>query len=228
LCASPKGETIALLNRIASFEIPMKFHLLSIGSALVLPLFLNLAFAQPDTTKAIERCETAVAETVKRMRGAAAQELQFVAAKRSLLPAQDDETSVRGEGRYSGRANGSTHAFTYSCAYNAKVGTTSGVMFRESADRAPDEAAWQPDLTFVSPQACEAASAAELKEKYPRVARIAFDSDSRQLSPAADKTTSLAGLGAVQRAPGMQAVPFNYRCEFDTRNGRIVSVQTSP
>lgn len=206
----------------------MKFHLVSGGSSVILLLALNLAFAQPETSKAIEHCEMAVAETVKRMRGASAQELHFAAAKRSLLPAQDDETSVRGEGRYSGRASGS-HAFTYSCAYNAKTATTSGVMFRETGDRTQAEVAWQPDLTFVSPEACEAASAAELKQKFPRVARIAFGSDSRRLSPAADThTSSLAGLGAVQRAPGMQAVPFNYRCEIDTRDGRIVSVQTSP
>ena len=185
------------------------------------------AQAQGDAAKAADRCEAAVAETVKRMRGRSAQELQFVGAKRNLLPTQDDETGVRGEGRYSSKAGGTT-SFTYSCAYNVKTGTTSGVVFRETgSDRARTESAWQPDLTFVSPDACETATAAELKQKYPRVARIAFGSDSRQLRPAPDDHTSLEGQGAVQRAPGMQLTPFNYRCEFDTRNGRIVSVQTS-
>ena len=185
------------------------------------------AYAQGNAAKAAERCEAAVAETVKRMRGRAAQELQFIGAKRNLLPTQDDETGVRGEGRYSSKAGGTT-TFTYSCAYNAKAGTTSGVVFRETgSDRARSESAWQPDLTLISPDACETATAADLKQKYPRVARIAFGSDSRQLRPAPDNHTSLEGQGAVQRAPGMQAVPFNYRCEFDTRNGRIVSVQTS-
>ena len=227
MCAVAKGETITVLIRIAEMSL-MKLHMVSVGCSAGLLLALNLAFAQPETGKAVERCEAAVAETVKRMRGAAAQELQFAAAKRSLAPSQDDETSVRGEGRYSSRGSGS-HAFTYSCAYNANSGTTSGVMFRETGDRSQAEAAWQPNLTYVSPEACEAASAAELKQKFPRVARITFGSDSRQLSPADDAHTSnLAGLGAVQRAPGMQAVPFNYRCEIDTRNGRIVSVQTSP
>jgi hypothetical protein len=183
--------------------------------------------AQGEAAKAADRCEAAVAETVKRMRGRSAQELQFIGAKRNLLPAQDDETGVRGEGRYSSKASGTT-SFTYSCAYNAKTGTTSGVMFRETgSDRARAESAWQPDLTFVSPDACEAATAAELKQKYPRVARIAFGSDSRQLRPAPDDHASLEGQGAVQRAPGMQLTPFNYRCEFDPRNGRIVSVQTT-
>ncbi len=186
--------------------------------------------AQPQTesAKAVERCETAVAETVKRMRGPAAQELQFSPAKRNLAPGQEDETSVRGEGRYSSRSNGS-YPFTYSCAYNAKAGTTSGVMFRETGSGlAKAEPAWQPDLSLLSPAACEGASAADLKQKFPRVTRIAFDSDSRQLAPAADDLTMLAGQGAVQRAPGMQAEPFTYRCEINARNGQIVSVQTTP
>jgi hypothetical protein len=227
LCLRSKGETIATMNWITVSRLLMKLHLVSIACGLVLLLVLNLAFAQPDTGKAAERCEAAVAETLQRMRGAAAHEMQFVAARRSLLPAQDDETNVRGEGRYRARS-GPAHAFSYSCAYNLKAGTTSGVMFREAVGNGPAEAAWQPDLTFVSPEACEAASAAELKQKFPRVVRIAFGSDSRQLNPAADSHTSLEGLGAVQRAPGMTSVPFNYRCEFDPRNGRIVSVQTTP
>jgi hypothetical protein len=184
------------------------------------------AFGQGDTAKAVDRCETAVAETVKRMRGKAAQELQFIGTKRKLLPAEEDETGVRGEGRYSSKGGGLT-SFSYSCAYNFKTGATSGVMFRETGSgRATAESSWNPDLTNVSPDACETATAADLKQKYPRVARIAFGSDSRQLRPGIDDHTNLEGQGAVQRAPGMQLTPFNYRCEF-ARNGRIVSVQTS-
>jgi hypothetical protein len=205
----------------------MSLRVLFLALTLGIGNFASPAVAQSDTAKAADRCEAAVAETVKRMRGRSAQELQFIGAKRNLLPAQDDETGVRGEGRYSSKASGTT-TFTYSCAYNAKAGTTSGVMFRETgSDRSRNDAAWQPDMTFVSPDACETATAADLKQKYPRVGRIAFGSDSRQLRPAADDHTSLQGQGAVQRAPGMQLTPFQYSCEFDPRNGRIVSVQTT-
>ena len=205
----------------------MKIRLFAFALALNSCAVTAPAIAQSDAAKAADRCEAAVAETVKRMRGRSAQELQFIGAKRNLQPAQDDETGVRGEGRYSSKAGG-TVTFTYSCAYNAKAGTTSGVMFRETgSDRSRNDAAWQPDMTFVSPDACETATAADLKQKYPRVGRIAFGSDSRQLRPAADDHTSLQGQGAVQRAPGMQLTPFQYSCEFDPRNGRIVSVQTT-
>jgi hypothetical protein len=174
-----------------------------------------------------DACENAVAETVRRMRGKDAHEVQFIGAKRALTPAPGDELGVKGEGRYRS-ASGVSVPFTYSCAYNAKTGGTSGALFRETgAVRAGAEAAWTPDLTHVSPAACETATAAALKDKYPRVGRIVFGSDSRQLRPAPNAHTSLEGKGAVERAPGMGAVPFEYSCEIETRSGKVVSVKTS-
>jgi hypothetical protein len=37
----------------------------------------------------------------------------------------------------------------------------------------------------------------------------------------------LLGQGAVQPAPGMNSVPFNYRCEIDPRSGRVLQAQAS-
>lgn len=176
-----------------------------------------------------ERCEAAVAETIRRMRGRDAQEVEFVGAKRALTPALDDEdeTAVKGEGRYRSPAGGAM-SFSYSCAYNARLGATSGVVFRETGRIGPggETVAWQPDLTQFTPDACEAATAAALKSKYPRIGRIAFDAGTRQLRPAANEHTSLEGRGALVRAPGMNAAPFSYRCEFETRGGKVVGVQT--
>ena len=174
-----------------------------------------------------DACENAVAETVRRMRGKEAHEVQFIGARRALTPTPGDETGVKGEGRYRS-ASGASVPFTYSCAYNAKTGATSGALFRETgAGRASSEQSWQPDLTHVSPAACETATAAALKDKYPRVGRIVFGSDSRQLRPAPNAHTSLEGKGAVERAPGMSAVPFEYSCEIETRSGKVVGVKTS-
>lgn len=183
-----------------------------------------------DSGKAAERCEDAVAETIKNIRGRDAHEVQFVGAKRTLSPRGGDETGVKGEGRYRGAAGGSV-SFTYTCAFNAQTGATSGVLFRETGGTRASvsaEQAWQPDLTKVSPEACETATAAALKDKYPRVGRIAFGSDTRQLRPAPNAHISLEGQGAVQPAPGMNSSPFKYRCEFEGRSGKLVSVQTSP
>jgi hypothetical protein len=186
----------------------------------------SVAAAQPGGDEAGDKCESAVAETITRMRGRSAQEVQFAGTKRALTPASEDETGVRGEGRYRGPA-GRSMPFSYSCYYNVKNGATSGVVIRDAAaNTAGSEAAWQPDLTHVSPEACESAAAADLKDKHPRVGKIVLGSDSRQVRPGPDGHILLEGRGAVQRAPGMSAVPFSYRCEFEGKGGRVVGVQT--
>jgi hypothetical protein len=178
--------------------------------------------------KAADRCEVAVADTVKRTRGKEAQEVEFFGAKRQISPTPDEELGVKGEGRYR-RPSGEHVSFSYSCAYNSQTGGTSGALFRETGSSASAQAGkpWEPDLLSVSPDACESATAAALKEKYPRVGRIAFGSDTRKLQPAPNEHTLLEAQGAVERAPGMSLVPFTYRCEFETRGGKIVRVETS-
>jgi len=184
------------------------------------------ATTPPDASKAAESCEAAVIDTIKEMRGRDAQDVQFIKDKRLLSPTTGEETDVKGAGRYRSPAGGSM-PFTYGCAYNTKTGATSGIVFRDAGGlRASEEKPWQPDLINVSPEACETAVAAALKAKHPRVGRIAFGSDSRQLRPAPAGRSSLEGLGAVERAPGMNSVQFTYRCEFEPGNGKIVAVQT--
>ena len=174
------------------------------------------------------RCEQAVAETVTRMRGRDAKEVNFVAARRVVMPATEgQELTVRGEGSYRERPGNRGVGFSYQCAFDLATGATSGVMFRDEGDpSARREQVWEPDLTQMSPEVCETAAAAHLKEKYPRIGRIAFGSDTRRLRPAPSEHTSLEGQGALQRAPGMNSVPFTYRCEFESTSGRLVGVQT--
>lgn len=202
---------------------PMKHRLFLLAIA-VSSLAGPAAAAAPDT--AGDRCESAVADTVRRMRGARAQEVQFIGVKRAVSPTGEDEIGVKGEGRYSSHRSG-TMSFAYSCAFNPKTGGTSGVVFRDTGTPPSAEAGWQPDLTHLSPDECESAAAAALKDKYPRVGRIAFDPATRQLRPAANDHTSLEGGGALVRAPGMSAVPFSYRCEVETRSGKVLAIQTN-
>lgn len=187
------------------------------------------AAAVVDAAKASESCEDAVAETIRTIRGREAREIEFVGGKRTLSPGEGDDTAVKGAGRYRG-AGGGSFPFTYTCSYNPRTGTASGAMFRETGARptaVAETRPWQPDLTNVSPEACEAATAAALKDKYPRVGRIAFGSDTRRLQPAPNDRIGLEGQGAVQRAPGMNAAPFKYRCEIEPRSGKVVQVTTS-
>lgn len=185
------------------------------------------ALAAPDVTRATEQCEQEVSKTIQRMRGRDAKEVQFVAARRVLSPQSDDETAIRGEGRYRA-AGGASVSFTYGCAYSAASDSTSGVVFRETGGQraAAAEKAFDPDLTNVSPQACESAVAAALKKLHPRVGRINFGSDSRRVQPGENSRIELLGAGSVERAQGMNLIPFSYRCEVDPRSGRVVDVST--
>lgn len=178
---------------------------------------------------AAEACEKAVADAVREARGAQAQDVQFSSSLRRLSPLPGNETAVKGEGRYHD-GSGAARGFTYTCAFNADTGAAGGVLFREAAAGRPADApaqAWQPDLTNLSPEACETAAAAALKRKYPRVEGITFVSDSRELRPGQAGYTSLEGRGSLMRAAGMRAVPFTYRCEVESRSGKVVGVQTN-
>lgn len=194
--------------------------------ALVSLLGPSAARAQADTAKATERCEQEVTATIRRMRGRDAKEVQFIASRRVLLPNNEDETAIRGEGRYRA-ATGPDVSFTYSCAYSAASDATSGVVFRETGGtRAAAEKPFEPDLTNVSPEACESAVAATLKKQHPRVGRIHFGSDSRRMQPGENGRVELLGVGSVERATGMNLIPFSYRCVVEPRNGRVVAVST--
>lgn len=171
-------------------------------------------------------CEAAVAETLRDMRGKAAHEVQFGAAKRVVPPPAGDNTTLAGKGQYRAPA-GQPRPFTYTCAFDVQTGKASGVVLRESeAPAAAAEKPWEPDLTHVSPEACEAAAAAALKDQYPPAGSIRFQSDSRRLRPASNARTSLEGQGSLERVVGMNPAPFTYRCVFEAASGKVVSVQT--
>ncbi|MBL8340958.1 MAG: hypothetical protein JNL30_05760 [Rubrivivax sp.] len=185
-----------------------------------------------EAARAHERCEASVAETLRKLRGRQADDVQFAPGQRVVVPADDADIGVKGAGRYrsvgvAGRAAGAGHSFTFSCTFNTRTGLASGVVLRETGGAASPDA-WQPDLSRVSPEACESAVAQHLKSRHPRVASIALEPDTRRLEPGADeRTVLLLGQGAVQRAAGMNAVPFTYRCELDARSGRVMVVKTS-
>ena len=195
-----------------------------IGGVLVLAAaWPSLVLAQD---VAGDTCEAAVAKAVRDARGRAALEIRFTGGKRALSTTPGEATGVRGEGRYGGAA-GASVPFTYTCAYSPGSGATDGVMFSDKVQPAAAAAPSAIDMARLSPAACETATAAALKEKHPRVDRISFGSDSRRLSDAGPARTALDGRGAAAHAPGMNAVAFSYRCEFDNRSGKLLRVSTS-
>jgi hypothetical protein len=178
-----------------------------------------------NTVKAVQACEAAVSDDLRQVRGNRAQRAEFSSAQRTVLPSSGDSLSVKGEGRYTS-TGGNTVAFTYRCGYSIQTGKTNGIVLSDKGDpsAAASTPAWQPDLTRLSPEACEAAVASSLKTKHPRVGRIAFGSDSRELKPGPNGHTILQGSGGVQRSTGMNAVPFSYQCEFES-SGKLVGTR---
>lgn len=180
----------------------------------------------PGDTSAGPVCEAAVAQTLRDLRGPAAKEVQFGPVKPVVPPPAGNDTALAGQGQYRALSGAAT-PFTYTCTFDPQAGKASGVVLRES--RAPSAAVqgpWEPDLTHVSPEACEAAAAAALKDQYPPAGGIRFESDSRRLRPAANARTSLEGRGSLERAAGMNRAPFSYRCVFEADSGKLFSVQT--
>jgi hypothetical protein len=173
-----------------------------------------------------EACEEAVIRTVQQLRGAQAQVVELSGAGRAATRKSDREITLRGEGRY--HAGSAARSFRYSCAYDTDTGIASGVVLKEAGSPAPRprERAWDPDLSRLSPEACETAAAASLKRRYPSVGSISFATDTRQLRPAANAGTRLEGQGRMARAPGLNPVRFTYRCELEARSGKLVSVET--
>ena len=181
-----------------------------------------------DQGPALQRCEAGLVQTLRKLRGAEAEEVQFAPSQRVVTPSDGGVVGVKGAGRYRGRGSGAAHEFSFSCSYDVETGLASGVVLREArSDTARSEAAWQPDLSRLSPEACESAAAQVLTAKHPRVARIEMETATRRLQPGPDDRILLLGHGAVQRAPGMNAVPFSYACEVDPRNGQVVGMKTS-
>lgn len=193
--------------------------LLTVGAAAPV-----LAAADVDAETAT-RCEAQVQEALQRIHGKALRGVKFEAGGRSLLRGDGDEASLRGAGRTT--LDGGGGPFQYSCAVNLKTGEASGAVVRDSTAQARAARNWEPDLSKVSPADCEAAAAALLTDRHPRIGRITFDAESRRLEPAEQQRIGLEGSGALQRAAGMLAAPFRYRCEFDGRNGRVVAVQAT-
>lgn len=197
---------------------------------LIAALTIALGHAGPATAQdGAEACEEAVIRTVQQLRGARAQVVEFSAVKRDATRKSERETTLRGQGRYHAGSGGAAQPFRYSCVYDADTGLASGVVLRDGggppAPRAR-ERPWEPDMTRLSPEACETAAAASLKRRYPAVGAITFATDTRQLRPAAEGRTSLEGQGRMARAPGLNLVRFNYRCELEARSGKLLSAET--
>jgi hypothetical protein len=173
-------------------------------------------------------CESAATETLRSGRGGAGASVGFNAPP-AVVPGPADavELTLRGAGRVQPAGNAPARPFSYSCSYDTQGDKVTGIVVRDAgppqASAAPKPV--DPDLSFVSPAACESAAADALKRRWPYVSRIAFNTDTRQLSQDASGEAHLQGQGTALPNVGAPATHFAYDCVIDARNGRVTGLQ---
>jgi hypothetical protein len=47
------------------------------------------------------------------------------------------------------------------------------------------------------------------------------------MQPGTDGRVDLVGKGSVERAPGMNLIPFSYRCQVEPRSGKVLDISTT-
>ena len=186
--------------------------------------------AAPASAEAVAACERAARQALA-AQSAAASEVSFngpPSVQTSLSTAS--QVVLRGGGRSRGSAGGS-RGFTYNCNLDLHTDKVVGLVLRDTAPAAPSIAparmASEPDLSALSPAACESRAAQALKQRWPRVSQISFDSGTRRF---VQKTAGRAELHSHGRAlpePDSPSTHFGFDCEIDTRDGRVLEMRVT-
>lgn len=181
------------------------------------------------------------AEVVAACERAAQQALALPASDRAELSfnaaptvqaslSQGSQAVLRGAGRW--RAASGARSFTYSCNVDLRSAEAVGVVVRDTTPVAaaaarPPRASVEPDLSHLSPQACESKAAAALAQRWPRVSQISFDGNTRSLQQDASGRAELRGQGRALPAPNAPFTYFDFGCVIDPRDGRVLSTRVS-
>lgn len=147
----------------------------------------------------------------------------------AVQPAMSDgsRTVLRGAGRV--RSASGSRGFTYSCNVDPRSDEAVGVMLRRSPAAAETVARAQvdPDLSQLSPLACESRAAEALKQRWPRVSQISFDANTRQLRQDVAGRAELRGQGRALPTPISPTTFFEFDCAIDAKDGRVLSARVS-
>jgi hypothetical protein len=174
----------------------------------------------------LARCERAVRQALVPATKTAA-EIRFSKAPSALQTlSYDDQIVLHGEGQW--RDASTVRNFTYRCNLDPHSAEAVGVVIRQTATQAPAEPQpiAEPDLSHLSPSACESSAAVALKQRWPRVSKISFDTATRSLTQQSASRAELHGQGRAQPTPDSQVlVHFGFDCALDPRNGRVLGMR---
>ena len=185
----------------------------------------------PDTLSraAVQACERSARQAVP----ASAREpveVTFNGAPRVQPgPPIDGQIVLRGDGRW--RSAGGMRSFTYTCNVDPRTSEALGLVLRDTtpvaAKAAPARPPAEPDLSELSPAACESNAVAALQARWPSVSQISFDARTRVFQQPSANSALLHASG--QAKPTLDSPPrvFGFDCEIDPRDGRVLRISIS-
>lgn len=184
------------------------------------------ASAAQATADALAACERAARQSLTAGTGNSVADLKFTGAP-SEPPGSDPQMVLRGSASW--RSASGPRRFDFICNVDLRTPEAVGLVIRDTTPAPPESAtaraAVEPDLSNVSPTACESSAAAALKKRWPRVSEISFDTATRTLSQESATQAELRGQGRALPAPGAPATHFSFDCQFDPRNGRVLGTR---
>jgi hypothetical protein len=143
------------------------------------------------------------------------------------LLSDGSQTVLQGEGQW--RDGAALRKFKYSCNFDPNSGEATGVVIRNTAPplaaQAQPKPIKDPDLSHLSPSACESGAALALQRRWPRVSQITFDAQTRSLTQQSASRAELHGRGRARPAPESPVlVHFGFECSIDPRDGRVLAM----
>ena len=139
----------------------------------------------------------------------------------------DGQVVLQGEGRW--RAADGARKFDYSCNVDVRTAEVFGLVMRDSRPAAsppplaPRPA--EPDLSNLSLAACESSVVQALKQRWPLVSQISFDSGTRRYGQETSVRAELHGRGRALPAQGSPSTLFGFDCAIDPRDGQVLGTR---
>jgi hypothetical protein len=180
--------------------------------------------------KAATACEKSVHDLLA-TKGAPVAEVKFVGSP-TPQPRLSGEKQIVLQGAGSWQASSGANTFAYTCNVDAESFEVVGIVMRDTSPASSSKAtpvrnSLEPNLSNLSPTACESSVAAILRKRWPRVSEVSFESSTRHLTQSGPNMTELHGRGRALPAPGAATTYFGFDCEIDSRDGRILKTQVS-
>ena len=148
----------------------------------------------------------------------------------AVQPSLSNDSQIVLRGVAHRRSASDVLSISYSCNVDLRTFEV-GLVLRDTtpvaAAAAPARALAQPDLSELSPAACESSAVEALKRRWPRVSEISFDSGTRAFRQQSTTRAELHGSGRAVPEPRSPSTFFGFDCEIDPRDGRVLRTSLS-